>query len=393
LPSASIELAEQTVHTLREKNPDKPISNAIYCYLKDSFGYGAEEAVLSGRRFRFPHEIKSQYTCGEGNLYAFMLARAAGLDPMIFCVEDMGERDSTHFYVDVRGRRGREALDPLFQLSGPVKYSPGFIAVKGKKTRFRSMQLMDDEDICSFADYLNSDEGINDYLTGKIRVGDTKWELGVLEQYAYRSVYTGRFNISFIFNGIPSWDTSAVFHYNEPWDFLIEFGRNDWGRIEDPFFQYQKRLEDGVEHRSVFYDRARAPRGLFWEAFITGMMLSLYYDDPEKYSADAEKYMKGIIKGVEKGDDSNKGFVEYIDELKRDNPACVNVFIFHDLLKALYHDKDSRRKVLKDVRKRSMRTALWGVASTIDRNKYDYLIKLTDNPVNQQLFEWYKKVN
>ena len=208
----------------------------IQAYLS-SFDYGIEEAVVSGTRFRYPHQLGKQLTCGEAGVYVYMMAKAAGLDPRLFRLTETRGIHADHFFVDVDVDGQRQALDPMMQVRGPVKYRAGKINVRRRKSlTYKEIEYMSEDDIADFIDHINSKEGIMDYLAVTQRIR-TQWrDNGIVETYVSFSPEKG-FVVHNVPQSLEKWSIVHNYILSEPLHIESFYGRGEmWGEIRQPFF-------------------------------------------------------------------------------------------------------------------------------------------------------------
>ncbi len=379
-----MEYVDDLAKNLHSLSPSER-ADCIYSHV-GSFRYGIEEAVLSGTRFRYPHQIKEQLTCGEAGVYVYMLAKAAGLKPRLFRLVELDGMPSDHLYVDVDTGR-RESLDPLMQLRGPVRYILRGIVVQNgerseKYTRFREIEALDEDDAADFMYHINSQDGIPDYLAARQKLGEDKGDFGVMEQYASISP-EGILQINNVLHGLPPW--TAVNSYNaNRLTVRTRFGmKYNWGDVEDPFFESEAYLL-ADDRRNTFHSenaskqmRHDASKILIYHAVIgiekdVGEGDGIYLRPVE----DTER----IMEGIERGDFGVKGdadkFSEQMRRLRNSNPDFYRRyadFRAYSLLE--YSNKKELRRVMRLLKGMGISTAEQMLATYMDRYYAPRLLK------------------
>lgn len=147
VPKNEIEyLVEKSVEIIR-RAPDSSLESVLQevANFHGNFKYGWEEAILDGKWFRWPSEIRNQIFCSEKALTSYLLLKTMGIKSKYAIISDCNGTGLNHEVVFVPNGNQLFLLD--WQTVSPVTLEGGKMLIEGVTVEEKNIELIPEDDI------------------------------------------------------------------------------------------------------------------------------------------------------------------------------------------------------------------------------------------------------
>ncbi len=258
-PPSTIEFIEAEVAAIKEKAHSlEGLVDGIYERIA-RLEYGVKEALLGVEHFRYPDQIKRQANCAEAAVFAYLLAKHAGLNPLILRLVDIEHRDADHLSAIIPDGSEYVIFDAVYKMKGKVELHPDHLVVHEKaavgiqqKFSFSEVEVMGEEQLVEHIDRLNSPDGFFMYLLGSQNIGTSVVDDGLVMEFLKYNEERNSLELTFAHKGIFSFYTVLRFSFgiDQPRTRTADLylaDDFDWNRVINPFFHASYIYKGGVE--------------------------------------------------------------------------------------------------------------------------------------------------
>jgi hypothetical protein len=160
--------------------------------------YGWEEAILSGKWFRYPSEVGKQRFCSEEALKNYLMVCALGIPAQYAITENLDNRGMAHELVLIPNGSSMLCLD--WNLSGAVVLEKeGFRHENGKLTSYDNLVIVPEEQIIERVEDLRSGLSFLDAISCSQQLYQIHDDKGLLESYVHYDPEVQKLAFQFIF--------------------------------------------------------------------------------------------------------------------------------------------------------------------------------------------------
>ncbi len=258
-PSSTIKFIEAEVAAIKENAGSlEKLVDGIYDRIS-RLEYGVMEALSGVEHFRYPDNIKKQANCAEAAVFAYLLAKHAGLNPLILRLVDIEHRDADHLSAIIPDGSGYVIFDAVYKMKGKVELHPDHLVVHEKaaggmqrKFSFSELEVMGEDQILEHIERLNGPDGFFMYLSGSQNIGTSVVDDGLVMEFLKYNQERNSIDLTFAHKGIFSFYTVLRFSFgiDQPRTRTADLylaDDFDWNRAINPFFHASYNYKGGVE--------------------------------------------------------------------------------------------------------------------------------------------------